>query len=111
MKKTAQILIIVLLIAASVTLGKNIHSQSSRFKEIYEAEREVGNLTGINKDLEGELEKVKSSFNLEKEARDKLGYQKPGEVLFVVPESEVSEEKAEEKTKKNWEQWFELVMR
>lgn len=111
MKKTAQILIIVLLIAASVTLGKNIHSQSSRFKEIYEAEREVGNLMGINKVLERKLEKVKSNFNLEKEARDKLGYQKPGEVLFVVPESEVSEEKAKEKAKKNWEQWLEIVMR
>ncbi len=111
MKITAQILIIVLLITASVTLGKNIHSQISRFKEIYETEREVGNLTGVNKDLEKELEKVKSDFNLVKEARDKLGYQKPGEVLFVVPEQEVSEEKAKEKANKIWEQWVELVMR
>src|SRR4030067_3771815 len=105
MKKTAQILVIILLIAASITLTKNIHSQFSRFKEIYRADREVRQQTQKKNILRKELDEVKSPFNLEKEARDKLGYQKPGEVLFVVPEQEILEEKAkEEAKKKNWEE-------
>ena len=112
MKKTAQVLVIILLVVASITLTKNIHSQFSRFKEIYEAEREVGQLTQKKNVLRKELDEVKSSFNLEKEARNKLGYQKPGEVLFVVPEQEILEEKAKEEAKnKNWEEWRDLVLR
>ena len=112
MKKTAQILIIVLLIASSITLTKNIHGQFSRFNEIYQAEREVRQLTQKENDLNKELAQVKSPFNLEKEARDKLGYQKTGEVLFVLPEQAILEEKAkEESKKKNWEEWRDLVLR
>ena len=112
MKKTAQLLIVILLVAASITLAKNIHSQFSRFKEIYKAEREVRQLTQKKNILRKELDEVKSPFNLEKEARNKLGYQKPGEVLFVLPEQEILEEKAkEEAKKKNWEEWRDLVLR
>ena len=112
MKKTAQILVLILLVAASITLTKNIHSQFSRFKEIYRAEREVRQLTQKKNILRKELAEVKSPFNLEKEARDKLRHQKPGEVLFVVPEQEILEEKAKEGIKKkNWEEWRDLVLR
>ena len=112
MKRTAQIVIIFLLIVASVTLGKNIHGQFSRFKEIYGAEKDARELSQKKHTLEKELERVRSSFNLEKEARDKLGYQKPGEVLFVVPEQEILEEQTGQTVKKrNWEGWRDLVFK
>lgn len=111
MKSIVRVIIIILLVAASVTLAKSIHSQLSRFNEIYKAEAQMRQFTEQNRQLEERLAKEKSNFALEQSARDKLGYQNPGEVLYVLPDQKYNQVEKQKKSKENWRAWYELVLR
>lgn len=111
MKTTLRLSIIVFLVLASLTLTKNIYSQASKFKEIYQAESKVGKLTKQQEELKTTLEKQKSAGFLEKQARDKLGFQKPGDVLYVVLDQESSGKEKEKTNRKNWEGWLDFLFR
>ena len=96
---------------ASSALSKSIYSQASKFKEIYQAESEMQKLVKEQEDLKSALEKQKSTFFLEKQARDKLGYQKPGEVLYVVLDQEDARLEQEKIAKENWQAWVYFLFR
>jgi len=99
-------------VISSVAIGKSIYSQASKFQEIYQAESEVRKLAKENENLKTALEEQKSPLSLERDVRDKLGFQKPGDVLFVVPQKEdILTNGSKKNTKKNWEEWFELLFR
>jgi cell division protein FtsB len=62
-----------------------------------------------NAQLKERLEAVKSEEFVEKEARDKLGYVKPGEELVIIPKAEQADRKSEEpKNEPNWVKWQRL---
>jgi cell division protein FtsB len=64
-------------------------------KEIFALEEEIKKLEGERSNLLKTLEYLKSDFYKEKEAREKLEMQKPGEkVIIILPEEE--KEKTEE---------------
>lgn len=90
-------------------------------KDIFlEKEKELKELEKKNLELKGKLKKVQSEEFVEKEAREKLGMGKKGEVVVILPEfelrgsslnqnqfgsgqgSEVEEEIA------NWRKWYNL---
>lgn len=74
----------------------------SRNQELEEAKAE-------NARLKKQLVEVKSPGFVEKEARNKLGLVKPGEVVLVMPEAKgagSSEKVVQVQT--NWEQWWRL---
>ena len=102
-----RLLLLGLLLSFSLALGRSIYTQANKFKEISKVEGEAQKLEGENESLKRELEKAKHPESLEKEARDKLGYQRAGEVLFVVEQKESPEEK-KLKSKKSWQLWTEL---
>jgi cell division protein FtsB len=111
MKRLLRSVVIIILVFASLALSRSIYNQASRFKEIYQAEDKVGKLTKEQKDLGTLLEKRKSAFFLEKQARDKLGFQRPGDVLYVIfSPGSVGEEKGKTNGK-NWEDWVDLLFR
>jgi cell division protein FtsB len=111
MKTTARLIIILVLLTSAVGLGKNIHSQASKFKEIYQVESEVKDLTSESKELNKKLGEEKDSFFLEKQARDKLGYQRKGEILYVVPTKENKTKENKEESRENWQRWADLILR
>jgi cell division protein FtsB len=64
-------------------------------------------------ELESRLEYVNSYEFIEKEAREKLNLQRPGEIVLVVPETAPTilveeDEKGEDLT--NWQKWIKLFM-
>ncbi|MDP2720976.1 MAG: septum formation initiator family protein [bacterium] len=111
MKKTAQLAILLVLISTLFALGKSIHGQLSRFNEIYRAESEESRLSRENSNLKTKLEKEKNSLFLETQARNKLGFMKPGDVLYVTSDQQKAEEEEQKKNKKNWQEWTDLLIR
>jgi len=111
MKTTLRLIIILLLASTSLALGRSIYGQASKFKEIYQAESKVSQLTKEQEDLKATFEEKKRPGFLEKQARDKLGFQKPGETLYVVLNQEAAGEGQDRTTKENWEAWIDLLFR
>lgn len=78
-----------------------------------EAEVELKKEKESNVDLKRELATTETQEFVEKEARDKLNMQLPGETVVIMPESDIRPKGGEgrqegEKTKENWEKWWEL---
>lgn len=96
---------------ASLAIARSVYNQASKFKEIYQAEAKAGKLTREQEDLKAGLEKEKSSFFLEKQARDKLGFQRPGDVLYVILGPEGATPDKEKTSRKNWEAWLDFLFR
>ena len=111
MKTTLRLIIIIILVSASLILSKNIYTQASKFKEIYPAEAQVAELSKEQEALKSTLEKQTSAVFLEKQARDKLGFQKPGEIIYVVLDPEKSVQDNEKTNKKNWEGGVGFILR
>ncbi len=112
MKTFFRSVIIIFLLAIVVGVGRSVYNQTLKFQEIYKAEGKAGKLQKENEKLKIALEEGKGNFFLEKQARDKLGFQKPGDVLYVVTEKDKILEE-EQKTKKlaNWKVWLNLLFR
>lgn len=108
MKIIFQIGIIGLLLFSLVALGKDIYSQYTKFSEIREVENEAQALKNKNVDLKKELEEKNNPFSLEKGARNKLGYQKRGETLYVVDIKDAQTAAEEREKGENWKEWAEL---
>ncbi|HEX7456331.1 MAG TPA: septum formation initiator family protein [Candidatus Nanoarchaeia archaeon] len=111
MRTAIRLVVVLILLASVIMLGKNIANQASKFKEIYQAEGEARKLADENENLRTDLDKEKSSFSLEGEARDKLGYQKKGEVLYVIPNQGNLTQKNDREARQNWEEWLDLILR
>src|SRR4030042_5315872 len=109
MRLVVQLLIILILGVATVALGKDVYVQATKFKEISSIENKVNNASKENEELKKKLDQSKSSFSMEKEARSKLGYQKPGEVLYVVSLEGINTK--ETASQENWQMWISLFFR
>ncbi len=79
-----------------------------------EAQVEAAKIENIQ--LKGKLALVNSPEYVEKEAREKLGYGREGEVMVLLPQEKeevlgqttASVDGKEEKPKANWQKWWEL---
>ena len=111
MKTTLRLIIIIILVFASLTIAKSVYNQASKFKEIYQAEGKVAKFTQQQQDLKTTLENKKSPEFVEKQARDKLGFQKPGDVLYVILGPEGTSQETERSSQKNWEEWIDFLFR
>ena len=103
-------------------LGKTVWQNYGINQEIAKSEEETKQLQEENKRLENLIKYYQSTSYKEQEARLKLGYQKEGEKVFVVPKSQEEqgeeEETIAEKTKKNglaakpnYLKWWEFLFR
>ena len=97
------------MILAVVALGRDIFDQVDKFKEIAATEYQAQKLAQDNNALKEKLKEAGSSYALEKQAREKLGYQRPGDVLYVVELGD-KESEEREKTKENWRQWYDFLL-
>ena len=104
-------IVIIVLLAIVVGVGRSVYNQTSKFQEIYNAEGKVTQLQKENENLELALEDGKSNFALERLARDKLGFQKPGDVLYVIPEKSKSPKQEKSKKLAHWQDWLNLLFR
>lgn len=107
--------IVLLALILGYSLVKSIIKIAGSSGKVEDARREVQGLKKENEDLNKELMAVQSVQFIEKEARDKLGLAKKGEIVVVLPDDETLRSlapKVEEKTSSlpdpNWKQWLKL---
>jgi cell division protein FtsB len=108
MKVLAQIVFIVILVVLSVSISRGIYTQWTKLRDIQKSEEKINLLTQENSSLQNQLNESQTPFFIEKEARDKLGYQRPGEVLYLVEEENAGQAEIQAK-KPVWKQWLEFV--
>ncbi len=78
--------LILLLIFALVSFGREVNRRLILKKQSLSLENQISSLERENQDLIGEIEKMKTEYFKEKAARLDLGLQRPGEqVIVVVP--------------------------
>jgi len=78
------LLLCFLLVLFGLPLTKNWRQKRSIDKEIKELEQQVVDLEGKNSSLKQVLDYMQSEQFVEKEARTKLNYKKPGEEVAVI---------------------------
>lgn len=66
-----------------------------------------------NELLKKRLAEVSNDAFVEREARDKLGMGKPGEVIIILPNQNSAQfsEKSAQENKPNWRKWWNLYVR
>lgn len=95
-----------------LVLGQSLLQLYKAGYRLDEAKKELGSLQKEGKKLNDQLVEVQSPDFVEKEARDILGMQKPGETVVIVPELRLPNLKPDtsksDKQLPNWEKWWTL---
>ncbi|MFZ5366071.1 MAG: FtsB family cell division protein [Patescibacteria group bacterium] len=95
-----------------VSFSRDILSLLEKSKEQEKEQLKLEKLEIKNEELKKQLEYVKSQEFVEKQAREKLGLAREGEVVVILPENvgelvKPKEEKKEEELP-NWKRWLKL---
>jgi cell division protein FtsL len=107
MKTLLRFIVIAILLISITAVGRSVYNQLSKFKEIQRAEEKAQKLSQEQSDLQSKLKKESDPSFVEKEARDKLSYQQPGETLYVIDTAK-DESGQKKEPKVNWQEWFDL---
>ena len=114
-----RVLTFILLIAYIIfLLGKTVWQNYGINKQITGLKDETSSLKEDNKKLENLIEYYQSNAYKETEARLKLGYQKPGERVYVIPdhkgnnavttETDIVKNENSDSGKPNYLKWWEM---
>jgi cell division protein FtsL len=85
-------LLILLLGAAFLTQVVPYRQIVESNRQVAEARAQLAQLTSENKELQADVEALQTPAEIEKLAREKLGYVRPGETAFVVLDPPGSDE-------------------
>lgn len=94
----------------SVKLSANIWRIWKSGNQVTVAQKELQVAQKQQQDLQLQLAAVQSPEFIEKEAREKLGYGKPGEVIVILPKLEDKASKKVMGTVPVWKQWWDLYV-
>ena len=115
LSKITNFVIIGLAVYLSFILARSIMENYSVNQEILGLKREISKIERDNQKLKNEIVYYNSDLFVEIEARAKLGYQKPGENVIILPKSKEEEKeiKLPAKTPKtpelpNYLEWWRL---
>ncbi len=112
MKRIISSIVVIFFIFLIYNLSKSIYSLWQKQDLLVNARQELAKEKRANESLKTQAKKVKDPDFIEKEARDKLLYVKPGEKIVVIPEKLIVEEKrikVVEKQEPAWLQWWNLL--
>lgn len=114
-KHLVTIMAIFVIFFLGFSLIRNIGKVSKVKKEIKDREVRVSNLRNENDRLKKTLNDSQTGEFVEKQIRDKLGLAKQGEIVLVLPGSDLLMKLAPDLPKneatlplKNWEKWYRL---
>jgi len=105
----AILLFIAVILYIFFLLGKSIWQHYQLNNQIKKIEDQIAQLEAKNWDLQEQIKYYQSDAYKEKEAREKLGYQKPGETVIALPPPPKKEENKTSKTsfsQPNWQRWW-----
>ncbi len=107
-------LIFIAVLIASVIVIKNllvsIYSIWQKQDVLLQDQQKLVQEKQVNEDLKGKLKAVQTSEFIEKEARNKLFFVKPGEQEVIIPHTDydTNTSKANHSQLAPWQQWFNL---
>ncbi len=78
-------------------VGKTAYKNYQVSKQIEDLKKEIQNLEDENQEMRSKIVYYQTESFKEREARQKLGLQKPGEKVISVPSSNITPEPEEEK--------------
>jgi len=110
-KQIVKVLLLVVMLYVSWVLGKSLWDLYQARGRLTEAEMRLEEARSENQELKKKWEEVNSDEFKEREVRDKLSRQLPGETVVIVPEIDVSSRdrgEGEVMEMVNWEKWREL---
>lgn len=89
------------------SLSKSTYSLWQKAELVKEAQRDRVREEKKNMELKKKLQFTQSQEFIEKEAREKLGWTKPGETIVIIPPFEATQS-ATVKVLPNWKKWLKL---
>lgn len=110
--KVIFILIIIVGVAVSFSLAKNLYSAFGNSKYLEQAQSKLDRLRSENEALLRENALAKDPSFIEREARERLGLVKPGEVVVILPEEEAPPSETtlpQAPARPVWQQWLGLL--
>ena len=117
LKKLTNWIFLIVALILSISLIQNIRHVAGSGDKINEAEKQISELEKEQKNLQTQVQFVKSDAFVEKQLRDKLGLAKPGELVVVLPDSELVKKyapKVEDEEVSlpdpNWKKWEKLFL-
>ncbi len=106
---------LILAIFLAISLVRNISRVTLANSRIAKARENLASLEKENSNLQAQLKIADSAQFQEKEARDKLGLAKEGEIVMVLPPDDVLRSLAPKRAREdpklpdpNWKQWLKL---
>ncbi len=111
MRKFLTFVVIGILIILNLNFIQGSYQSFSKLSEISEEQSKVRDLEVKNSNLKQELEERNSTYFIEQEARNRLGYSRVGETSILVESSDIRKaaQEAQKKQKSNLESWLDLV--
>lgn len=116
-KSIVKIIILGIVLILGLSLVRSIAKLANSNQRIVDEETKVAKLQKENRELEEKLKGIKSVEFIEKEARDKLGLAKKGELVVVLPDTETLKSLAPKLEEKkftlpdpNWKLWLNLFL-
>lgn len=104
------------LILGVVILAKLVNNISRLVRaggRVTQEEKKLADTQALNRQLKERLSEVQTPQYMERQAREKLGYGKPGEVILVLPEQNGTQSSVlstQEDKSENWVRWRKLYL-
>ena len=109
-RRILSVLVIGILLVINFNLLKSSYESATKLSQINGDQDKIKELEKVNVDLKSQLKETDSTFFVEKEARDKLGLGKQGEVAVVVEgATDKSTSKEESQPLSNFQKWLKLL--
>ena len=99
------------LVVMAIRTGQNVWRLWRAGDRVSEAKEALVVAQEENSRLQAQLEEASSPEFVEREARDKLGYGREGEVILLLPEQELESVRAGEQERPNWKKWWDVYIR
>ena|SRR3990167_10804347 len=111
MRKLITLVFVGILLTLNLNFIRGSYQSFQKLSEINREQEKVKGLEVKNSDLKLELQKRDSTYFIEQEARNRLGYSRPGETNIIIESSEIglSTQDKQEKQKTNLQSWLDLV--
>ncbi|MDP2671001.1 MAG: septum formation initiator family protein [bacterium] len=109
MKKTAQLIFVLVLLLTSFSLLRSVVASYQKMGSLNSTQKQINALRDEKERLKAEKEYRQTPFYIEKTARDSLGLGKNGETVLVLTQPATSSALTKSKIpQSNLEAWFDL---
>lgn len=111
MRKLITLIFVGFLLLLNLNFVRGSYQSYEKLSEINKEDSKVTDLEEKSIELKKELQSRDSTYFIEQEARNRLGYTRPGETIIVIESSEIAKagQESEREQKSNLKDWLKLV--